>query len=166
MPTVISDASVLIDLGAVGLIELLREFYGEVFVPPAVWREVTIAGLRPGAAEVQKAKNDGWLQIKSPTSSTFVLALKRQLDDGEAEAIALATEFSGSLLLMDESEGRATASALGLDFTGTVGVLLRATKSGRIAALQPVLDELIQQHSFRLARNLYEQVLREVGETP
>jgi predicted nucleic acid-binding protein len=42
MPTVISDASVVIDLGAAGQIELLREFYGEVLVPPAGWAEVTI----------------------------------------------------------------------------------------------------------------------------
>jgi uncharacterized protein len=166
MPTVISDASVLIDLGAVGLIGLLREFYIEVFVPPAVWREVTSAGSRPGSAEVQLAKNDGWLHIKVPTSSAFVMQLKRQLDDGEAEAIALAVEFPQSLVLIDESDGRETASLLGLDFTGTIGVLLRARKSGRLPALKPVLDTLIQQHSFRLARPLYDQVLREAGESP
>ena len=61
MPTVISDASVLIGLGAAGQIHLLREFYSELLVPPAVWADVTDAGTRPGAAAARAAKNDGWL---------------------------------------------------------------------------------------------------------
>ena len=34
------------------------------------------------------------------------------------------------------------------------------------SALKPVLDVLIQQHSFRLARSLYERTLQQAGEAP
>jgi len=50
------------------------------------------------------------------------------------------------------------------DFTGTVGVLLRDKREGKLSALKPVLDQLIQQHSFRLSRNLYQALLRQAGE--
>jgi predicted nucleic acid-binding protein len=164
MPTVISDASVLIGLGAAGRIELLREFYGEVLVPPAVWAEVTSAGTRPGAEEARSARQAGWLQLRAPASAPLVRQLQRTLDAGEAEAIALATELPQSLLLLDDADGRETARQLGLDFTGTVGVLLRAKRVGKLPALKPVLDHLVQQHRFRLSRKLYEAVLRQSGE--
>jgi uncharacterized protein len=166
MPAVISDASVLICLGAVGQIELLRKLYTEVLVPPAVWAEVTGAGSRPGAAEAQGARTDGWLQLRAPAATALLAQLRRTLDAGEAEAIALATELPRSLLLLDDADGRETAFQLGRDFTGTVGVLLRAKREGKLSALKPVLEGLIQQHSFRLSRNLYQAVLRQAGELP
>ncbi len=166
MPTVISDASVLICLGAAGQLGLLREFYAEVLVPPAVWAEVTSAGTRPGAAETRMAQHDGWLQLRGPTPSPLLAHLERTLDAGEAEAIALATELPQSLLLLDDADGRESARQMGLDFTGTVGVLLRAKRAGRLPALKPVLDQLMQQHRFRLSRSLYEQVLGQAGERP
>ena len=52
MAAVVSDASVLISLGAVQQLHLLRDFYQEVIVPDAVWREVTAgASALPGANE-------------------------------------------------------------------------------------------------------------------
>lgn len=166
MPTVISDASVLICLGATGQLGLLREFYTEVLVPPAVWAEVTSAGTRPGAAEAQAARNDGWLQLRPPAATPLLAHLHRTLDAGEAEAIALATELPECLLLLDDADGRETARQMRLEFTGTVGVLLRAKHVGILPALKPVLDRIMQQHRFRLSRDLYEGVLRQAGETP
>lgn len=166
MPAVISDASVLICLGGIGQIELLREFYTEVLVPPAVWAEVTSAGSRPGAAEAQRARHAGWLKLHTPAATALLAQLHRTLDAGEAEAIALATELPHSLLLVDDADGRETALQLGLDFTGTVGVLLRAKREGKLPALKPVLDRLTQQHRFRLSASLYAAVLRQAGETP
>ena len=70
---------------------------------------------------------------------------------GEAEAIALATELPHSLLLLDDADGRETALQLGLDFTGTVGVLLRAKREGKLLALKPVLDRLTPTQRMILA---------------
>ena len=164
MPTVISDASVLICLGAAGQIELLRDFYSQGLVPPAVWAEVTQAGARPGAAEAHAAKTNGWLQVRAPSSTPLLARLQHTLDAGEAEAIALATELPGSLLLLDDADGREAAFQMGLDYTGTVGVLLRAKRVGKLHVLKPILDKIIQQHGFRLSRQLYKKVLQQVGE--
>lgn len=167
MPAVVSDASVLICLGAVRHLYLLQEFYLTVIVPGAVWQEVmAAAGSLAGAKEAVRANQQGWLTVQSPKNQSLVATLCRHLDAGEAEAIALANELRAGLILIDETEGRAAARGLGLAVTGTIGVLIRAKHDGKFAALKPILDTLIQQHSFRLGRNLYEQVLRQVGETP
>ena len=47
-----------------------------------------------------------WLQVKEPENKTLIHALRRDLDAGEAEAIALAIEQNADLLLMDERIGR------------------------------------------------------------
>jgi len=167
MAAVVSDASVLICLGAAGQVHLLRDFYLEVIVPDAVWREVTVAAASlPGAKAAVQANQEGWLKVRTPSQQGLLAALRGSLDEGEAEAIALASELRAHLLLIDETEGRAAARALGLAVTGTLGVLLRGKREGRVAALKAVLDVLIERHSFRLSRQLYEQVLREVGEVP
>jgi predicted nucleic acid-binding protein len=167
MSAIISDASVLICLGAARQLHLLREFYQEIMVPDAVWREVTAAGgSRAGANESLQARQQGWLKVQRPGNRSLVASLQTTLGAGEAEAIALAAELRATLLLIDESDGRRQARALGLVVTGTLGVLLLGKQRGRLPALKPVLDSLIQQHSFRLARGLYEQTLQQAGEAP
>jgi hypothetical protein len=167
MPAVVSDASVLICLGALQQLQLLRDFYRQVFLPDAVWQEVTVvAATRPGAQETIQASQQGWLQRRTASNRALVSSLQTTLDAGEAEAIALACELGASLLLMDESDGRAKARSLGVPVTGTLGILLRAKQAGAVPSLRPLLDTLIGQHSFRLARPLYEQALNAVGEAP
>lgn len=92
--------------------------------------------------------------------------LEATLDPGEAEAIALAAERAPSLLLIDESDGRRVARTIGVSLTGTLGVLLRAKAHGHVAALKPLLNELIERQHFRLHRDLYRQILSEAGEKP
>ena len=157
----------MICLGAVQQLQLLKEFYGEVFVPDAVWREVTAAaGPRAGAKETLQACQQGWLRIQTPNNRPLASSLQTTLGAGEAEAIALASELGASLLLIDETDGRKQAKALGLTVIGTVGVLLRAKQLGNLKELKPILDLLVQRYNFRLARNLYDEVLRQVGEKP
>jgi hypothetical protein len=55
---------------------------------------------------------------------------------------------------------------LGLAVTGTIGVLLLAKNLGKISAIKPILKTLMQQNNFRLAQNLYQQVLQQAGEVP
>ena len=67
MPGVVSDSSTLIHLSAIGRLMLLQRFYGQVLIPPAVWREVVEEGRgRPGAREVEDAVRAGWLKIVTP----------------------------------------------------------------------------------------------------
>ena len=55
------------------------------------------------------------------------------MDAGEASAITLAWQNrDSSLLILDEKRGRKVASALGLQITGTAGLLTDAAAAGLI----------------------------------
>ena len=55
------------------------------------------------------------------------------LDAGEASAITLAWQFrDSSLLILDEKRGRKVATALGLQTTGTAGLLTDAAAAGLV----------------------------------
>lgn len=165
MPLVIGDSSTLIHLAASGRLALLREFYEKITIPAAVWKEVVEEGRgRAGAAEVEEARQGGWIEVVSPTNEPLLRLLKRDLDDGEAEVIALAVERQADLVLLDESDARRIAELYGLPRTGVVGLLIRAKREGKIQSLQVELERLRSQAGFWIEERLYQRALRAVGE--
>ena len=164
MPAVVVDSSVLISLAAAGQFHLLRDFYNTVYIPPAVWNEVSVAAKPFGFPETQQAHVDGWLIVKMPNSTSIIKNLPFSLQTGEMEALALALELVGSLLLIDDAQGRLAAKALHIAYTGTIGVLLRAKIEGKIPALRPILDLLQQRTTFWLSSQMYQAVLQKAGE--
>jgi len=93
-----------------------------VAAPQAVWREVVLeGGTRPGAQEVARAS---WIQIQEIIASgTMMPLLLAELDEGEAESIALAIEIKADVILLDERDARRVARSMGLQVLGTVGIL-------------------------------------------
>ena len=164
---VVCDSSTLIHLSAIGRLELLKDFFGRLTVPTAVWREVVEQGSgRPGVAEVEAACREGWIEVKSPTNMPLFRSLQQDLDGGEAEAITLAVEHRASLILLDESEARRVAEIFDLKKTGAIGVLIRARLEGKIDRLRTELDRLRTEGGFWIEDGLYRQALRAVGEGP
>ena len=105
--TVVSDSSVLFILARIGKLMVLRDLYGEVYIPEAVWKEAVVQG--EGQAGASEIKSASWVNKQSVKNSELVKALRQELDAGESEAIALALETRAELLLMDERLGRDTA---------------------------------------------------------
>jgi predicted nucleic acid-binding protein len=164
-PVVVSDASVLIFLAAAGQFRLLRDLYGRVLIPPKVFQEVAEARPgRSGDSETRSAVTDGWVEIKAPAPTSLDGWLQSQLNAGESQAIALALELKAASVLIDESDGRRIAARLGLTPTGTLGVLLAGKAAGLIPAVKPVLDDLIQNHSFHINEVMARSALAGAGE--
>ncbi len=160
--SIVSDASPVISLLRIGKLHLLRDLYGEIILPEAVWRETAVeGGGHPGAEEIKKAP---WIKTHAATNRDLVKSLRQELDAGEAEAIALALEIKAELLLMDERLRRDSAHHLGLRCTGLIGVLIEAKRKGLIPALKPDLDALHERAGFRVRDALYSRILEDEGE--
>lgn len=160
MSLVVSDTSPLRALYHLGLVSLLPEMFGGVYIPTAVEKELASAS---GVFPVIKAANLPGIMVLAPRGEELVRHLSVSLDAGEAEAIALAVELD-AVLLVDERAGRAAAVRQGLPIIGALGVLLRAKRSGRLAALRPLLDELEKGANFYIAKELRQLVLRSAEE--
>lgn len=159
----VTNSSVLIALSTIGQLSLLHQrFPGGVLLPQAVWREVVETGKgQPGARDVASAS---WLTICQVTNQTLISLLRIELDEGEAEAIALFSENPVDAILLDEKNARRVARQMGLPTLGTVGVLIWAKQNGLILSLQEQLDALQNQGKFRLSQLLYREALSRVGE--
>lgn len=84
------------------------------------------------------------------------------VDDGEAEAIALAAERQYRIIL-DDRRARDLAHRMGLKVIGTVGILIRAKRVGLLTWISPVLNELVEK-GFRLSEDLKREALHMAGE--
>jgi predicted nucleic acid-binding protein len=159
---VVSNTSPIINLAFAGLLDLLPELYGEVAIPEAVWQEIVVRGEgQPGAAELQQA---AWVHVHTASNRELVLALRQELDAGEAEAIVVALESQAEILLMDERLGRETAQHLGLRCVGLIGVLVEAKNKSLIPLIQPHLALLRREAGFRISESLYRRVLTDANE--
>ena len=163
MSVVVSNASPLINLARIQRFELLRQFYQEIVITPAVYDEVVTRGsARDGSRDVREAS---WIRQHALHDQLAVAALAAELDQGEASAIILARELNAALLLIDEIRGRRIAQRLGLSVRGTLGILARAKKEGLIPNVKGELDRLRQRGTWIHPR-LYQDVLQMVGEAP
>ena len=160
--TVVSNTSPITNLAAIDQLHLLREIYGTILIPQAVYDELTVFDRPvPGTAEVQMFD---WINVRRVTDRNQVANLRQVVDAGEAEAIALALELSAERLLIDEASGRALAESLGLSITGILGTLLIAKQRGLVLSIQPLMEDLIQKAGFWVSPGLYRLVLDSAGE--
>ena len=159
---VVSDASVFMYLGKVGLLDLLRCLYGAVLTPETVWREVTRGNdEEEEIPAVLAAREAGWIEVAEPeTTSPWLAAL---LDPGEVAAITLALERNADLLLVDDGSARKVAETAGLRIRGTMGVLLSAKRSGLVPEIGTVLQQLLEL-GFRIDERIVLRILTEAGE--
>ena len=142
------DSTCLIGLENIGHLHLLPKLCEPVPAPPEVERE---AGFSPE-----------WLRVEEPSNIALVEALKVMVDDGEAEAIALAVERQWRIVL-DDLKARDLAQRMGLRIIGTVGLLVRAKRAGLVPWISPLLNDLTK-NGFHLSEDLKREALRLAGE--
>jgi len=134
---VISDASCFITLHKIGALDLLHKTYGEITTTPQIVSEI-------------KIQLPDWVTVRSPSRQTLPLGLPSSIDAGEASAIALALETVDAVLIIDERTARNYAIRLGLNATGTFGVIVKAKLDGVIPSIRPFVEE-IRQTNFRFS---------------
>ncbi len=159
---VVSNTSPIINLAAIGRLELLQQLYGTIAIPQAVYNEIAVRGSgQPGASEIQTSP---WFERHHVRDAALVQRLKQHLDAGESEAIALAVEMQADQLLLDERRGRTIAKQQGVSVMGLLGVLLIAKRQGLLETIRPVLYDLRTVAGFWIDPELFTQVLESAGE--
>ena len=159
---VVSDTSVIVNLAAIGQLDLLRALFNEVVLPEAVRDEVLAGGV--GASGFTEVQNLPWIQTRVVSDRKMTAELAAELDAGEAEAIVLAKELHADLLI-DERRGAEVAERLGIFHTGLLGVLLRAKRERHLNAIKPCLERLTRETTFRMSEAVQRSVLRMADET-
>jgi predicted nucleic acid-binding protein len=104
-----------------------------------------------------------FVEIENPKNKNYQKILESFLDPGEASAIALALEKEECLLIIDEFKGRREAKQLGLNYTGTLGILIVAKEKGLINSVTEIIKE-IGKTDFRINEKLINEVKRKSGE--
>ncbi len=157
---VVSNSSILIHLSRINRLKLLKEIFGRIVIPKAVYEECVVEG-KPGADEIGSSN---WIEVREVKDVHLKRVLQMFLDEGEAEAIVLAIESNADLILLDEAEARKIAKSLGLRVTGTIGILLKAKKLGLIKRLKEEIDAL-RKTGFWISEKLIYKILQEAGES-
>ena len=148
--TIISDTSCFIILANIGELELLNKVYGQI---------VTTVDI---AIEYGESLPE-WVEVVTVKDKYRQQLLEMQIDKGESSAIALALETPDSTIILDDYKARKIAGQLGLIFTGTIGVIIKAKLNGTIPSIKPLLEK-IKQTDFRLSAEIELQALKEAGE--
>lgn len=158
---VVADAGPLIAFGHLNGFDLFPEILGRVLVPEQVMRECLYNPDHPDAESIQSAIDKQWLTVVQ-CNSEYLGALPPSLGEGECAAITLATQ-QGCPILVDDKLARSAARQVGLRIVGTLGMLLKAKKIGRLTELETALV-LLQSRGYRLSADLIEEVLILAGE--
>jgi predicted nucleic acid-binding protein len=161
---VVSNTSPILNLAIIGKLDLLRQQFGEVLIPPMVLQELKVDTELPGVEPIRLALQNRWLQVVELSNTDIARALRRDLDNGEAEAIALALQLKLMTVLIDEHDGRAAARAMGLVPVGVLGILLRAKRTGNLDSVVTAMRALQDQAGFFINPDLFASLARETGE--
>jgi len=157
---IVSDTSPLVCLLHLNQINLLKDLFVNVIIPPSVFNELIKA----------KIINEiflqaySFIQIKSPADKNKVEELMLILDEGESEAIVLSLELKAELLLIDEAPGREIARQYGIPIKGILGVLLQAKERKLISQIKPLINKLQTEINFRINNKLLQKILIEANE--
>ena len=156
---VVSDTTPIISLIKVGQLKMLQELFDVVYIPGAVYRELTGNAAYP--EEARTVEESEFLLVEEVANKKSVMILRNitGLDAGESEAIILADEKQADVLLMDERKGRQVARKLGIAITGTIGILTQAFNEGILAKedVERCID-LLKENGIRISEQLYQKL--------
>ncbi|MBI4686416.1 MAG: DUF3368 domain-containing protein [Nitrospirae bacterium] len=140
----IADTSALIALEKINLIDVLCKIYSEIILPEAVISEFGTPSINCYA-------------IKQVEGSLIKLLMTDlNLGKGESEVIALSKD-TGVRIIIDDLKARKIAETLGLNITGTIGILLKAEQLGLIENAYAKAGEL-KDKGFYVSDEILEDI--------
>ncbi len=160
---VVSDTTPIISLMKAGQLELLQKLFEVVYIPEAVYQELTAN--ETYSEEVRMIQKCKFLLVEEVDNEKSVAILRNftGLDAGESEAIILADEKHSDVLLMDEHKGRQVAKKMGITITGTIGILTQAYDEGMLIKEDlEICIEQMKESGIRISEKLYHRLLEHI----
>lgn len=159
--TWVINASPLILLGKIDQLNLVGQLVSRLVVPESVFNEIA-TGEQNGLTQ----KTLDWAQSHvKPDAAIPVSILNWDIGAGESQVLAHCLLTQGSKAILDDGEARAAAQSHRIRMHGTLGIILRAKRSGLIVAARPLIEQLLANGSY-LSDSLVREALRKVGELP
>jgi len=155
--TVVVNTSPLVALDRIGLLDILPKLFGKLIRPQSVVDELRAGRSAYGGSDT--LYNAEWLKTAEDPPE---MVLRKELGAGETAVIALALKIKADLVILDDLAARNVAAELGLNVTGTLGVLLAAHKKGHLLDLQGVVTEL-KASGFRISDQVIASILKFIG---
>ena len=159
MLKIVSNTTPILSLLSVDRLDLLGKIYGRVFIPHGVYQEIERGKDKHFYTDLTQLSYIEILKIQNPEP----LAYLKDLDMGEAETIVLANELKADLVIIDEKLGRYWAESFGHKITGTLGLLVKAKKTGLINHVKTLILEM-QAKGIWFNPQLVQKVLETVQE--
>ncbi len=147
---IIGDSSALITLAIVEKLDLLEKLFGKLYVPYAVYNEVTKID-KPYSTILGDF-------LENKVKKVYLKIEKLGMGSGELEAITLYRELNADLLLIDDNRGKKFAILNGIKVIGSLGVLIKAKEKGYIKEVKPLIN-LIEKSEIYISEKLINQVL-------
>jgi len=148
--TVIADTSCFIVLEKINELSLLNKIYREVITAPEI------------ATEFKKPLPDR-ISIIETKNKLVQRELEAKIDVGEASAIALGLEIPNCSIILDDLKARKLAASLKLDFTGTLGVIVKAKQLNLIDSVKPIIRKL-REAGLRFSEEIEKDILNQAKE--
>ena len=154
--TIVSDSSPLIALSKLNLLFILQEFFGEIVIPPEVWKEVVERGKgKAGSEAIRKAK---WINVREVGDDLSVEVLCREIEKGEAEAIILAKRINADVLILDERIPREIAEAIGLKVVGSPALIHESIERGLVNQTLEDITKKMRERKIWISDEIIERV--------
>jgi predicted nucleic acid-binding protein len=155
---VFSNTTPFIALSSVGLLHVLPSIFGEIVVAPSVVDECS----EGGRILVPDLKSLSWIKVQA-VQSDMRLPVLFELDRGERDTLLLAALSPKALVIIDERLGRNMAEYMGLQVTGTLGVLAKARTLGLIPSFLQAAHGMREQGIY-FQEGLVNRIAARVGE--
>jgi predicted nucleic acid-binding protein len=161
---VVCNSSPIIGLSKIHRLDLIENLYGEITIPNAVYEELVIKGYdKEKIDDIKSLIDKNIIRVREVGNRELIRALRKDLDIGESEVIALALEMKANVVILDEKDARDIADMYDLRKTGLVGILIRAKQKGLIKSVQEDMDKLIEA-GFRINESLYRYIIQSLTE--
>jgi|AntRauTorcE11898_2_1112593.scaffolds.fasta_scaffold10379_3 predicted nucleic acid-binding protein len=151
---VLANASPLIFLAKIKLIDLLPSFCDQLIIPEGVISEIQ---KHPDEASQWLKQNEENYQVTAVQVPSYVHAW--DLGKGESEVIASAIESKEFVVALDDKAARNCAISLNLNVIGTIGIILKMQQAKLLNdAVTPLIR--LREQGFRIDDVLYQHALK------